>query len=125
MREVMLANGAAPAEPTRADDGSGLDTSVFMDFLPQGVRIIDRHYRIVRINRSFSELSGVSPRDARDTRCFEIFKSENRSGIGLGLALTKMLVELHGGRMFLKSEPGKGSTFGFSIPIQQAGQDRG
>jgi signal transduction histidine kinase len=39
-------------------------------------------------------------------------------GVGLGLALSKQLVELHGGQMGLKSEIGKGSIFYFSLPIE-------
>jgi signal transduction histidine kinase len=38
-------------------------------------------------------------------------------GMGLGLALSKNLVELHGGKIWMKSQKGKGSTFSFSIPI--------
>lgn len=38
-------------------------------------------------------------------------------GLGLGLVITKQLVELHNGRIWMRSEPGKGSTFAFSLPL--------
>ncbi len=46
---------------------------------------------------------------------------EQPGGLGLGLALGKLLVELHGGRIWAESRPGEGCTFAFSLPVAEEG----
>jgi len=63
---------------------------------------------------------GISPEDQE--RVFELYyrgrgTRDQPIGLGIGLALCKTLVEHHGGKIWLQSEKGKGSTFGFSIPL--------
>jgi signal transduction histidine kinase len=70
---------------------------------------------------------GIAPED--HAAVFEEFKqvgtdyTRKAEGTGLGLALTRRLVELHGGAMRLESEPGKGSTFAFTLPLNVAAPD--
>jgi signal transduction histidine kinase len=65
---------------------------------------------------------GISPED--QDRIFEQFQQarrqteRSREGTGLGLSLAKLFVELHGGRIWVESEPGKGSTFTFTLPVR-------
>ena len=55
---------------------------------------------------------------------FDRFVGRDRGGPGLGLALVKALVELHGGWVALESEPGKGAKFTLHLP-EAAAQDAG
>jgi len=47
--------------------------------------------------------------------------SGRAGGQGLGLAIVKMIVELHNGHVTLRSAPGEGSVFTFTIPLQLRG----
>jgi len=63
---------------------------------------------------------GIAPED--QARIFEEFQQaaagkEQREGTGLGLALSRRLVELHGGHIWVDSQLGKGSTFVFTLPV--------
>ena len=68
---------------------------------------------------------GIAPADHQ--KVFEKFKqvgdtlTDKPKGTGLGLPICKEIVEYHGGRIWVESEPGKGSTFWFTLPA--AGSD--
>ena len=69
---------------------------------------------------------GVPPEDRE--RIFESFQQGGRGasheeGTGLGLTLSRRIVELLGGHMWMESEVGRGSTFGFSFPSRASGED--
>jgi PAS domain S-box-containing protein len=70
---------------------------------------------------------------ADQAKIFEEFQQADSSitrkkgGTGLGLSIAKRIIEMHGGRIWVESEPGKGSTFCFTLPVRveaQAGAAR-
>jgi len=65
---------------------------------------------------------GIAPEDQE--KIFEEFQqvdsssTRKKGGTGLGLSIAKRIVEMHGGRIWVESSPGKGSTFWFTLPVR-------
>jgi signal transduction histidine kinase len=92
-------------------------------FTPEGGRIgIEARQADGSVEISVTDSGiGIAPED--QPTIFEEFRqvgadyAHKSEGTGLGLTLAKKFVELHGGRIWVESEVGKGSTFTFSLPI--------
>jgi signal transduction histidine kinase len=65
---------------------------------------------------------GVDPSVAN--QMFESIVTTKTKGMGLGLLVTRSIVEGHGGRIWFTPNPGGGSTFTFTLPVAQAQQAR-
>jgi len=92
-------------------------------FTPEGGRIDLKARQVdgsVEISVSDTGI-GTAPQD--QATIFEEFRqvggdyAQKKEGTGLGLTLAKKFVEMHGGRIWVESEVGKGSMFTFTLPI--------
>ena len=93
-------------------------------FTPEGGRIgINARQADGSVEISVSDTGiGIAPQD--QATIFEEFRqvggdyAHKKEGTGLGLTLAKKFVELHGGKIWVESEVGKGSTFIFTLPLK-------
>jgi signal transduction histidine kinase len=95
-------------------------------FTPEGGRIeVGAVPRDGFVEVSVSDTGvGIAPQDQEAV--FEEFRQvgtaeKKAEGTGLGLTLCRKFVELHGGRIWVKSQVGEGSTFTFTIPVRRDG----
>jgi signal transduction histidine kinase len=86
------------------------------DEVPPRVDITARHRAGEWVLSAKDNGIGIDPR--HQDRVFEEFKQLDRrkGGIGLGLSVSKRIVEQHGGAIWIESDGRSGSTFNFSIP---------
>lgn len=97
-------------------------------FTEQGQVSIDA--KVIDGSASWIEISiqdtGIGIPASKQAQIFQAFEQGDGSstrqyaGTGLGLSISKQLVELHGGKMWVKSTVGEGSTFYFTMPIAEA-----
>ena len=94
-----------------------------LKFTPEGGRIdvrAGRHDEVAEVSVADTGI-GIAPADQEAV--FEEFRQvgaaeRKAEGTGLGLALTRKFVELHGGKILVQSEIGHGSTFTFTLPVR-------
>jgi signal transduction histidine kinase/HAMP domain-containing protein len=132
-KEIELRQEIADLPPVRAD--AARIRQVLLKLLTNAAKFTERGRITVR---AWAEDNGLSPCvfiSVSDTgpgisyqdqkRVFERFEQgtlgngRRPNGAGLGLALSKEFVEMHGGEIWVDSEPCEGSTFTFSLPLTQ------
>ena len=118
----------APQLPSGHGDGRRL-TQVLINLVGNAIKFTDAGEVAIKAeahNGSFH----VSVRDtgpgisaADQARLFQEFQqadnaiTKKKGGTGLGLAISKRIIEMHGGRIWVESQPGQGSTFAFTLPV--------
>jgi signal transduction histidine kinase/putative methionine-R-sulfoxide reductase with GAF domain len=118
----------APQLPSGRGDGRRL-TQVLINLVGNAIKFTDAGEVAIKAeahNGSFH----VSVRDtgpgissADQARLFQEFQqadnaiTKKKGGTGLGLAISKRIIEMHGGRIWVESQPGQGSTFTFTLPV--------
>jgi signal transduction histidine kinase len=123
-KRIMLVADESPTGPAWLDDGRVLQ--VLANLVGNAIKFTPAEGRVTlrvgtdrrEVHFSVSDTGvGISAADLPGT--FERFRqvSKDPRGLGLGLHISKSIVEAHGGRMWAESEVGVGSTFFFALPI--------
>jgi signal transduction histidine kinase len=119
--------------PTGRGDGRRL-SQVLLNLVGNAIKFTDKGEVAVRAsmtNGAFTVAvcdTGPGIPMADQGKIFEEFQQADSSitrkkgGTGLGLSIAKRIIEMHGGRIWVESEPGKGSTFFFTLPVRVEAQ---
>ncbi len=123
----------APGLPTGRGDGRRL-SQVLLNLVGNAIKFTDKGEVAIRAsvtNGAFTVAvcdTGPGIAAADQAKIFEEFQQADSSitrekgGTGLGLSIAKRIIEMHGGRIWVESEPGKGSTFYFTVPVRVEAQ---
>ncbi|MBC7239137.1 MAG: hypothetical protein H5T71_03435, partial [Chloroflexi bacterium] len=129
-RGLALHTNIPPALPRLRVDPRRI-RQVLFNLLSNAVRFTEKGSITVTVMQQDNEIvfairdTGIGIADEDKTRIFEEFRQADSGthrrygGAGLGLAISKRFVELHGGRIWVESQVGQGSTFYFTLPITQ------
>jgi signal transduction histidine kinase len=118
----------APDLPPGHGDGRRL-TQVLINLVGNAIKFTDAGEVAIKAKATNGAFH-VSVRDtgpgisaADQTKLFQEFQqadnaiTRKKGGTGLGLAISKRIIEMHGGRIWVESQPGQGSTFTFTLPV--------
>jgi len=123
--EEEAAGQVVEADPTRIQEVVTNLVSNAIRYSPAGGEIVLRAKKEVDQLLVSVEDEGIGIAEEEKERVFERFymtskaKDLDLDGLGLGLYISKKIMELHDGRIWLESEEGKGSKFYFTLPITQ------
>jgi signal transduction histidine kinase len=128
-KDIQLRQEIHPDLPPIEADGTRL-RQVLLKLLSNAAKFTDRGSIAVRAwpkgNQIQIAVADTGPGIPRENHewVFERFEQgetgvKRPEGIGVGLALCKEFVEMHGGRIWVESEEGAGSTFNFTLPVRQ------
>lgn len=91
-----------------------------LKYTPAGGKVTVRAKRVANeVHVSVADTGIGIPREAQAhifERFYRVQTTNGRPGLGLGLWIVREVIEAHGGRVWMESEPGKGSTFTFALP---------
>jgi signal transduction histidine kinase len=118
----------APQLPPGRGDGRRL-TQVLINLVGNAIKFTDAGEIAIKAEANNGSFC-VSVRDtgpgissADQARLFQEFQqadnaiTKKKGGTGLGLAISKRIIEMHGGKIWVESQPGQGSTFAFTLPV--------
>ncbi|HEY5255903.1 MAG TPA: GAF domain-containing protein, partial [Acidobacteriaceae bacterium] len=127
-KKLELVRNIEPDLPSITGDQDRL-IQVVINLISNAVKFTDSGSITCAVHKQGNEMimsvrdSGIGIAPADQPKVFEKFKqvgdtlTDKPKGTGLGLPICKEIVEYHGGRIWVESEPGHGSTFSFTLPI--------